>query len=175
MPASVQPTFKFNPYVEKLAYRIKTKKKAGYSGSMRVVDQDTGDEGPELAYFAKTKEVDDEQFVKLYADGIDMLCNLDTGSIKVLRVFIRAYTLDKHNFTDTITMPYRWAVHDYGYPHTQQSWIKGLNKLGQADVLSKAAGSPNVFFLNPEYFIKGDRLALVHEFRRRSITERAQA
>ena len=172
MPASERPTFRHNPYVEGLAYRIKTRKKAGFSGSVRVLDQDTGTEGPELAYFAKTREVDSEQFVKLYADGVDMLCNLSAPARNVLRVFLRAYLWDPNNFTDSVTLPYRWACNDYGYPYGRTTWIKGVNDLSEHNVIAQTEGTQAQFFVNPEYFIKGDRIALVKEFKLRPLTER---
>ena len=169
MPATTRPLHRTNPFMEGLANRIQMHKKPGYSGSVRVLDQDTGVEGPEMAYFAKTRTVDSEAFVKFYADGVQLLTDLAGSGRTVLRAFIHAYMADTKNYGDVLMLTYRWASEDHGYPHGQKAWIKGVNELIEAEVIAKHENS--MYFLNPAYFIKGDRVALVNEYRLRPIRD----
>ena len=67
---NIQP-YAENPWLNELATKMTTKKNyTAFAGrSVDVVDHETGEVSQGLTYVGTTKEVDKEEFVKVYASG----------------------------------------------------------------------------------------------------------
>lgn len=163
---------KINPLVETKQNPVKTKKGlVATKMSNDLVDLKTGEQHSH-ALIHKIKEVDDQHFVKVFAEGVKKAFELNRTESRVFQKILEIYEAEKMTggYADSISL----------------SWFNGgLNgdKIGMSDVtfhrglkalLNKGFISPkmpNVYWVNPSLFFKGDRVAFVTEYRRTKKSE----
>jgi hypothetical protein len=164
---------KINPLVETKQNPVKTKKGlVATKMSTDLVDPTTG-EHHSHALIHKIKEVDDQHFVKVFAEGVKRAFELNRTESRVFQKILEIYEAEKMTggYADSISL----------------SWFNGgLNgdKIGMSDVtfhrglkalLNKGFISPkmpNIYWVNPSLFFKGDRVAFVTEYRRTQKSEK---
>ena len=154
-----------NPFLEGehgLVYRLPTKQRAVAYGVEELFDAE-GNPAPETMTFRKTKRVDSEAFVKIYADGIDLVANVSKGAHKVLMALLRVYRDDNTNWSDVIHCTFKTAQ-QFGYQHGESTWYKAIRELQAKEVIADNPRGEGWHFLNPSMFYKGDRVALVTDY-----------
>lgn len=152
-----------NPLVE--TSEIKSKQKtvrAINTGSM--VDTMTGEIVAGSAVVVRTM-VDDDQFVKVFADGVKASFDLSPSGFKVFQLVLKAAQTAPFG-SDSIYLYFMDAVQDPDMPISQQTFHRGLKELLSKRFLA-ASNRPNIFWINPHLFFKGDRVAFVKEYVRR--------
>ena len=115
-----------------------------------------------------TRIVDDTSFVKVFADGIAGMYDLDRAGSKVFRFL----------FDEVQKNPNQDRMHLYFMDALEEPWkipkttfFKGMAELLEKGFLAKSA-NPNMFFLNPSMMWNGDRFRFVQEYQRASASAR---
>ena len=115
-----------------------------------IIDPENGDIKP--AGFYMKKEIERNEFVKLYARGAAAMLNLSNAGQKVFYlVYNELYGKGGKDKTE-IQLAYEMLT-----------FYKGIKELVKARFLamSKLKG---YYFINPSYIYNGDRIALVNEY-----------
>ena len=111
--------------------------------------------GQEGWIFAESIEVDQETFIKFYADGLNAIFELSASSLKVFKL-VYSQVLNKHN-NDTIVLFYEELAEKKLVKFSRASFFRGINELLNKEILYKSF-VPNQYFINVQYFYNGNRL-----------------
>ena len=111
--------------------------------------------GQEGWIFAESIEVDQETFIKFYADGLNAIFELSAASLKVFKL-VYSQVLNKHN-SDTIILFYEELSEKKLVKFSRASFFRGINELLNKEILYKSY-VPNQYFINVQYFYNGNRL-----------------
>lgn len=130
------------------------------------MDTETG-ELSGIAAIYTIEERDDADFVKVFADGVKASFSLTTTAARVFQVVLGVYeaTPMRGGYADSIYLAWfdgGLAGRDVGM--SDRTFQNGLKELLEKGFLSPKA--PNLFWINPTMFFKGDRVAFVKEYRR---------
>ena len=174
-PESISPA-ETNPFHRELMYPVggrkeKNKTVGSLSGgdvgfvtqAVDLTNKKSGEvmEGTSLIMNVK-RRVDAESFLKVYANGLATIFDLDAGAQKVLKNLLLSYT-EEDTYGDLIYYNFKIAQ-DVGYPHKRTAWRNGLNLLMHNEFLCPAAKGDGWYWLNPTLFYRGDRMAIVSEY-----------
>ena len=152
-----------NPLVE--ASEIKSKQKTVRAfGTGSMVDTITGEIVAGTAIVVR-KKVDDEHFVKVFAEGVKASFDLSPSGFKVFQLVLKAAQNGAFG-ADSIYLYFMDAVQDPDLPISQQTFHRGLKELLTKRFIA-ASSRPNIYWINPHLFFKGDRVAFVTEYVRR--------
>lgn len=152
-----------NPLVE--AGEIKTKQKTVRAfGTGNMVDTITGEVVAGTAIVVR-KKVDDEHFVKVFAEGVKASFDLKPSGFKVFQLVLKAAQNGAFG-ADSIYLYFMNAVEDPDMPISRQTFHKGLKELIEKRFVA-ASTQPNIYWINPHLFFKGDRVAFVTEYVKR--------
>lgn len=108
--------------------------------------------GENSLILAQEMEVDTEQFVKLFGDGLGDLLDLEGSARKVVRVVWRQIRL--HPNQEQIAL-HETMAEEYGIPRS--TWFKGLMELIEKKIIARHT-IPNIYFFDPKLMWNGDRL-----------------
>jgi hypothetical protein len=154
------PAHKQNPFLANLLVDKKRKLIAtANSKDKTVVDKVTG-EIDDAMFIGIRKEVDSEQFVKIFVGQINTLFELTKAGRAVF-----TYILGVVTFDDKIIFMLDQCQERTGYK-SEAAVRAGLTELLQKEFIAKGP-IPNVYYINPAIFYKGDRLVLMTEYRRK--------
>lgn len=158
-----------NPLVE--TREIKTKQKTVRALSTgKMVDTITGEVVAGTAVVVR-KTVDEEHFVKVFAEGVKASFDLSPSGFKVFQIVLRAAQNGAFG-ADSIYLYFMDAVQDQEFPISQPTFHRGMKELMEKRFIA-ASNRPNIFWINPHLFFKGDRVAFVTEYVRRGSAKRA--
>lgn len=156
---SHSPKFKENPFANDI-FNIETGKKSIIAGSTKqvLVDTNTGAvEGITLLH--KYKEVDKEQFVKLYIDEVASLFELSKTGLRVFGFVLRALRINSAEVYLNIPDMMEYC----GYKQKNQVY-KGLAELISNKIIAMSVRS-NLWYINPNVIFNGDRIVFAKEYR----------
>lgn len=134
-----------------------------------LVNPDTG-EVQAFSQIHRIKQVDDAEFVKVFAEGVRAMYGLGRTAMRVFQAVLNEYQTTKMNggYADAIYL--HWfdgglCGEDIGM--SEKTFNRGLKEL----LLNKFLypKSQNIYWVNPALFFKGDRIALIKEYRRTSL------
>lgn len=156
-----------NPLVQ--AGEIKTKQKTvrPFATGM-MVDSITGEVLAGTAIVVR-QTVDEEHFVKVFAEGVKAAYDLTPSGYKVFQIVLKA-TQRAAVGEDKIYLHFMDAVEDPDMPISRQTFHKGLKELLSKGFVA-ASDRPGMFWINPHLFFKGDRVAFVKEYVRKKVTD----
>jgi hypothetical protein len=163
-----------NPLVEAVETQV-TKRKSRYTATginKQLMDAETGEVIEAQSAIITRHEVDDQHFVKVFADGVKAAYDLSKTAHRVFTKVIEIYeATDMHGgYADSISLAwFDRGLHGEDIGMSQQTFSRGLKELIQKRFL--APKMPNEYWVNPALFFKGDRVAFVKEYRRVSATE----
>lgn len=165
MPASSK-RYKVNPFIENMVIPVGSKniQISSLGGDNNIlVNQATG----EIAgtHVVARKKVDNEKFIKTFADYMAFTFELTRAGNKALRVVMWAmqeYAISK----DVVTLDkymleaFLEAHKDIDPPLTLSSptFKRGLAELTQAKIIAKTQRA-GMYFINPQCMFNGDRIA----------------
>lgn len=160
---------KVNPLVEPTE-TIVVKAKNRYSTvgvNKQLMDPDTGEIVEAQAAVITRHEVDDQHFVKVFAEGVKAAFGLSRTAYRVFTKVLEVYEQADMagGYADTIELAWfdgGLCGEDIGM--SQQTFSRGLKELLEKNFL--APRMPNSYWVNPALFFKGDRVAFVKEYRR---------
>lgn len=155
--------FEENPLVE--TGEIKTKQKTVRAiGTGKMVDTITGEVMAGTAIVVR-KTVDEEHFVKVFAEGVKASFDLNSSGFKVFQIVLKAAQTGAFG-ADSIYLYFMDAVQDPDMPISRQTFHKGLKELIDKKFVAPST-KPNIYWINPHLFFKGDRVAFVTEYVKR--------
>ena len=155
-----------NPLVEPTTVQIK--RKWVRSGSVTNLTDENG-EVQAVSAIHQIEEVDNAQFVKIFAAGAKAMYDLTISATRVFQVVVSIYEKEPMSggFSDCVYLS--WVAGGPGgvpLPGLSESvWNRGMRELVDRKFLS--ARVPGVFWVNPALICKGDRVLLIKEYRRK--------
>ena len=146
-----------NPFITDLLSIKRKNKTVAVARNKAVVDRLTG-EATDAVFMGIQREVDQDDFVKIFTAGMKELFDLSKNTLKVF-----SYLLSITTFDDKIFFDLNQCKRYTGY-NSRETIFKAIRELLQNEVIAKTV-HPNVYFINPTYFYKGDRLVMIREYR----------
>lgn len=152
---------------------VVTSKERRIAAGMRseLVDPDTG-EVQAMSSIHRVKQVDDAEFVKVFSEGVKAMYGLTRSGMRVFQAILNEYQNTKMNggYVDAIYLSWfdgGLSGRDIGM--SESTFHRGLKEL----LVNKfiAPRGPNLYWVNPALFFKGDRVALIREYRRKTPIE----
>lgn len=161
----------YNPLAEGTV--IKTKEKRICAGMRsNLIDPDTG-EIQAVSSIQRTKALDDAEFVKVFADGVRAMYDLKAAGTRVFKAILAVYenTKMEGGYADTLYLPwFNGGIDGEDVGMSKRTFNRGLAELIEEGFL--APRSPDSYWVNPALFFKGDRVAFIKEYRRKSYEEK---
>ena len=154
-----------NPFTEKAVkqtvegYRLI---KGTNDNSLVVVDNNSGGISRLTGFYQKIK-VDKTHFIKLYAEGVQALLGLHPSGRKVFSIIYKILFDDDMYGKDRVILSYDSLTASEKETISIATWYRGIKDLIAADVLA-ATTVDSVFWLNPSFIYRGDRLAYCKEY-----------
>ncbi|EFK6855054.1 replication/maintenance protein RepL [Escherichia coli] len=158
--------YKTNPFLEGMIVPVKGKQvrlsRLGRDENI-LVNQNTGEiQGTHVTTY---KQVDGEQFVKLFTANIALTFELSSQGIKAFNVLMWAMqnqSISKDEvYLDTHTREDFLAVYnnkDKPIKLSQPTFARGLAELTKAQIIAKTLRQ-GVYWINPNFAFNGDRIA----------------
>lgn len=159
-PAIIYET---NPSINGLDLTTKRRKTfINANKAMIITDSSTGEQMPAGVTFVEQKEVDTEQFIKLYTLGIDELMNLSGAALKVFKIVYLMMLENPNN--DKFTLDLNALTFHKIWKWSQPTFNTGINELLTKQIIFKALESAQ-YFINVKFFFNGDRINIVKSYR----------
>lgn len=148
-----------NPFMDDLFEKRIKKKKVYKSGTadQLLVNKKTGEVEGHNAVMT-VKEVDEEQFVKIYTSRMSEMWNLSKSAQKVFHYI--ANNLKPNQ--DTIMISPEYHKEQIGYKSKSQV-VTGIAELIEAEFIAKA-NLPYNYFINPNIFFNGSRISFIDSY-----------
>lgn len=152
-----------NPWANDLALTMHRGAKTVLMGKGNaIVNTETGEIGSEMAAMAIRKEVDREEFIKIFEGGIANIFDLNKSARDLFKAILRVY-LDQKMMGDKVYINPA-VLKEYEYTKSKQTYIQALNILVNSRFLAEVKSMPGWFWVNPMMFFKGDRIKMVQEY-----------
>lgn len=162
-----------NPLVE--GHAISLKRREVRTGLKRdLVDPKSG-EIAAAATIHTIETVDDEHFVKVFSAGVKAIYDLSRTAHRVFQVVLDHYQREPMTggFADSVYLAwFDGGLSGQAIGMSEDTYQRGLKELLAKGFL--APRGPNVFWINPSLFFKGDRVLFLKEYRRRRSTPKAK-
>jgi len=157
----------FNPLVDGVV--VTTKEKRISSGMRKeLIDPMTG-EVQQVAMTHQVKMLDDAAFVKVFSEGIRAMYGLSKAGTRVFQVILDEYQKTKMSagYTDKIYLSwFHDGLNGCDVGMSLRTFNRGIAELIENKFL--APRSPETYWVNPSLFFKGDRVAFINEYRRKT-------
>lgn len=159
------PIFEFNPFMEnpeltelKAIGRV-TRSKAQTG---EVFKPETGEAMGKVDGYYSRKEVEAEQFIKLYLQGTGRLSHLTSSGLAMFKA-LYVLMLPQHG-KDKVAITHELAKKRFGI--TTGMYFRGMTDLIHAGFIAKTDIAP-FFWINPQCMFNGDRLRFVQDYDRK--------
>ena len=159
------PKYKENPFLEHTAelsikgYR-KIYSKQNHNMCL-VVNPDDGEAKPAGFYFRK--EVELNEFVKLYTEGAAALLNLNASGKKVFQIVYKQLYGKEGKGRTEIVLNHELLSDEEKSSISKRTFERGITELINAGFIAESI-VPSYYYINTAYLYNGDRLALVNEY-----------
>jgi hypothetical protein len=118
------------------------------------------------------EEKDDAEFVKVFAAGIAASYDLSKTAQKVFQAVLAVYqdAPMTGGYADTVHLVwFNEGLSGHSIDMSEKTFQRGLKELLSLGFLSPKM--PNVYWINPALFFKGNRVLFVREYRRKAIAD----
>jgi hypothetical protein len=160
-----------NPFAKGSEIRTRHKTvRTRASGNRDLVDSETGEIVAQSAIHI-IEEKDEEQFVKVFSEGVKAAFDLTRTGARVFSVVLEKYqqTPMTGGFSDSLTLFFFGdGLDGLSIGMSDRTFHGGLKELLAKGFLAPKA--PNQYWVNPALFFKGDRVAFVREYRKTART-----
>lgn len=160
-----------NPFLAPVTVEVRSNSKRRFvrtATSQELVDPTTG-EVRAISQIHRVEEKDDIEFVKVFAEGVKAAFDLGAAGAKVFQSVLEAYQQEKMNggYADSVRLFwFNNGLNGAAIGMSERTFNRGLKELLQKDFI--APRTNELFWVNPALFFKGDRVAFVREYRRKS-------
>ena len=158
--------YEANPSVAGGRFRTKiTPARTAKGDKAYMIAPDTGEVIGEGTFgFVEEREIDSEQFVKVYLDGIKQYGQLSKAGATVFEFVYRTISGFSGKDKDTVTLSYLLA--NRWHPKlTRRTYERGMNELLDKEFLYRSLAA-DVYFVNVNFMFNGDRMVVVRQYRR---------
>ena len=155
-----------NPFIPELVEKIRTGPNtiAVARNSRGMLIDDNGEMTNDMPVIGFQRIVEKKTtFVKLYIEGIRNIFGLPKAATNVLAVLLEAYQNDGKFNSTSVYMNYRSASKDHAYPYKEKTYINGINTLIANGIIGLTINQ-SWYYINPNFFFKGDRYKIVQEY-----------
>lgn len=164
-----------NPFIDNMIVPIKGQKiqisRLGRDDNI-LVNQSTGEvQGTHVTTY---KNVDTEQFVKLFTANIALTFELGAAGIKAFGVL--AWILQDRSISKDLVPLDKFVLEDFLKAQekklalSQATFSRGLAELERAKIIAKHLRQ-GWYFINPNFVFNGDRIAFTSIIERKKVTE----
>jgi hypothetical protein len=159
-----------NPLVEG-RFTMRARNKQVRTGQLaEITDPHTGE--IKRAAIIEEIELDESQFVKVFADGIRAAFGLSLTGSRVFQAVLRVYQASPMTggFVDCIYLHFfDGGLSGVAVDIEDRTFRRGLKELLEKGFLYPRG--ENLFWVNPSLFFKGDRATFIKHYRRRRSTD----
>lgn len=163
------PVFLENPSLvnTNLPVRIKSMQSEKLDNAY-MVSSGTGEIVTKGAFaFVEEKEVDTEQFVKVYLDGIRKYGQLSKAGVLLFEFVYLQMSGLKAKDKDTITLNYLLAIM-WKPDLARATFFRGMKELLEKEFLYRSLAADN-YFVNVRFMFNGDRVVLVQSYKNKKM------
>lgn len=172
MPANRKNSIKYasNPFLEEASKLSVTKRKPVFTRqdkngtSMALVQGDIVHPGG----FYAIKEVEANEFVKIYTWGIGQIMGLSTSAKKVFMIIAQLLSGKEGIGKTEIALSYtalRKLAENHGSKFMSSgTFYRGINECIKKNIIAESY-IPSTYFVNVNYIFNGERLAIINEYR----------
>ena len=161
--------YKDNPFIENMVVPSKSKtvklSRLGQTENI-LINQSTGEMlGTHITTY---REVDSQQFVKLFTQNIALTFDLKSSGLKALNVLIWAvqHKAISKDQVDMESLTLDEFLESHSVKLSLATFTRGINELEKAQILAKALKKGR-YFINPNFVFNGDRIAFTTLIERR--------
>lgn len=149
------PVYDHNPFIEPIV-NIKTKRKTVQITSKpnMAITQDGEYFGD--SFMVVKKQVDKEEFIKVFKDQLSIIFELSKTGQKVLTYFIKNLGVNK----DYVIFD-KDKAKEYSGLSSTASIYAGLTELVKKNIIARSH-LPLMYYINPQIIFNGDRLAVLN-------------
>jgi len=144
------------------------------AGGLNITDR--ANDEVNCGIIGMVRQVDAEQFLKLYTKNLSFIFDLDAYARRVL-IAVFAAVQDQSKDKAEIFLTYPKAVEYYHAhnlnPPDKSYFSKGLAKLIKAEFLAQHKNGIGWYWINPNLIFNGDRVRFVSEYRLKRKAEQA--
>lgn len=152
-----------NPWLKDLTLTIKTKNKISAIGkNKKLIDATTGEILDESIAIVHKKEVDKEEFVKVFSSAISGMFELSKTAQDMFKIILQIYL--EQNFQADRVYISETTLKKFGYTKTKTTRQNAINQLLDKKFIALMEGEINWYWINPNMIYKGDRLTLVQDY-----------
>jgi hypothetical protein len=158
-----------NPFCFEQKIKIETKKRTlTVSRGTELVEKNTTDiANTENSYFSnivQTKEVDREEFIKLYTSQIKAYFDLTKTAYKVFFIFLCIYqdAIGKDCFYLSCKKAMNLSLKIDQFILSESIFYRGIKELIEKKIIAKT-NEKNWYFINPAIVFNGDRARFISE------------
>ena len=181
MPANRKDSIKYasNPFLEEASQLSKTKhkpiltKQDKNGSSMAFV---LGDNVVPAGFYA-IREVEANEFVKIYTWGIGQIMGLSTAGKKVFMLIVQLLSGKEGAGKTEVALSYtalkKLAQNHGGSFMSSGTFYKGVNECIQKGIIAESY-IQSTYFVNINYIFNGKRLAIINEYRLKQMHNPAQ-
>lgn len=166
------PKNKENPFMggflDSMTVTRRRKQLLSSNGKHNMLVIDTDDKQVAQAGFYEIQEVDEAQFVKVFATFFAMQAGLTRTGREVLAYIMTLLEPRK----DTIVIQNDKALHFLGYK-TRKSLVAGIGDLLEKEVIARGFFD-NEYFINPMIMFNGDRVTFAKTFVKKKTAQKRE-
>ena len=168
------PIYEVNPSLsEAFPVRIKTSKATKLSGAYMVAPG-SGEVISRGAFgFVEEKEVDSEQFVKIYLAGVRQYGELSKAGALLFEFVYKEISGRDSKDKDTVTLNFLLAQR-WKEELSRRTYERGMNELLEKGFLYRSLAA-DMYFVNVRFMFNGDRMVLAQSYRRKGSKSSSQA
>ena len=161
------PKHEENPFMHQLIYMRSTRNKIVASGPVyAAMDSETGEIHQDKTIRSWVIErVDNEQFTKLYDKYLQVVFGLSQRALKLFQYFVTALKFND----ERVIFDIRAAKKMTGY-NSKQTISMALAELIEVEIIARSP-APNIYYINPKIFVKGNRIDMVQTWVRKNTAE----
>ena len=155
-----------NPLVETREIAIK-KRYVRTGRAEELMNTETGEVSRVVAHH-QVMEKDDAEFVKVFAAGIKAMYDLNRTAARVFQLVLEKYEQEPMagGYADSLYLVwFDGGLSGQAIGMSEATFNRGLRELVEKGFLYPRL--PGVYWTNPNLFFKGDRVAFIHEYRRK--------
>ena len=156
-----------NPLIEDNEIRVKQKLVKTRSTPSDLMDPETG-EVTAATLIHTVETVDEAHFVKVFIDGTKKAFDLSRTASRAFQAILEEYQKEKMSGGYAESVQLYWfgnGLNGETVNMSEKTFQRGLKELIQKNFLSPKI--PNVFWVNPNLFFRGNRVAFMKEYRKK--------
>lgn len=163
------PKYETNPFMQQLLYMKNTRNKIVASGPVYAVhDAETGEVHENKTSRSWVIErVDNEEFTKIYDKYLQVVFGLSPKALKLFQYFVGALKFND----ERVIYDKQEALRVTGYT-SRQTIVAALAELIVAEIIARSP-APNIYYINPKVFVKGNRIDMVQTWVKKNTPEDA--